>query len=222
MNPVSGDPAMNPAANGGDEVESIRILLADDTDLVAEAFEVLLGTEPGFEVVGRVNRGDLVAEAVRKYRPDVAVLDIDMPGATGIEAAALAKAADPDCKVLLLTALEGSGHLHKALNAGASGYMVKSTSANRLIDAIRVVARGGTAIDPDLAADALRTGPIPLTDREVDILRLVGTGLTTEEIADRLFLSRGTVRNYLSNAMTKLDARSRTEAFARAERKGWL
>lgn len=202
--------------------KTIRILIADDVDLVAEAFQVLLSTEPGFEVVGRVNRGDLVGDAVRRVRPDVAVLDIDMPGASGIEAAAAAKAADPDCKVLLLTALEGSGHLHKALAAGANGYMVKTTTAARLMDAIRAVSEGRTAIDPDLAAEALRSGPSPLTAREIDILRLVGEGVSTDDIANRLFLSRGTVRNYLSGAMTKLDSKSRTEAFAKAERRGWL
>lgn len=123
----------------------LRILIAEDVDLVAEAFEALLGTEPTFEVVGRVSRGDEVAEAVRRLKPDVAVLDVDMPGATGIEAAAQIK----DCKVLLLTALEGPGHMHKALAAGANGYILKSTTGTRLVEAIRTVAAGGTAIDPE-------------------------------------------------------------------------
>lgn len=196
----------------------LRILIADDVDLVAEAFEALLATEPGFEVVGRVSRGDQVAAAVSALQPDIALLDVDMPGATGIEAAAMI----PDCKVLLLTALEGPGHMHKALAAGANGYILKSTTGARLIDAIRTVAAGGTAIDPDLAAEALRRGPSPLTSREIDILRLVGQGLSTQAIAGRLFLSGGTVRNYLSNAMDKLGARNRAEAFATAEARGWL
>ncbi|WP_245616090.1 response regulator transcription factor [Phycicoccus jejuensis] len=198
--------------------ERLRILIAEDVDLVAEAFEALLDTEPSFEVVGRVSRGDEVAAAVQRLQPDVAVLDVDMPGATGIEAAAQVT----DCKVLLLTALEGPGHMHKALAAGANGYILKSTTGSRLVEAIRTVAAGGTAIDPELAAEALRSGPCPLTDREIDILRLVGRGRSTEDIAGELFLSRGTVRNYLSNAMVKLDAQSRAEAFAKAERRGWL
>ncbi len=201
---------------------TVRLLIAEDVDLVAEAFEALLSTEPGFEVVARVGRGDLVLPAVLEHRPDVAVLDVDMPGATGIEAAALITAAYPACKVLLLTALPGSGHLHRALAAGASGYLVKATTAARLIDGIRTVAAGGTVIDPQLAADALRSGPSPLTDREREILLLVQEGVDTDSIAGRLFLSRGTVRNYLSNAMTKLDATSRIEAVRTATRRGWL
>lgn len=198
--------------------DRLRILIAEDVDLVAEAFDALLSTEEGFEVVGRVNRGDQVAAAVSALKPDVAVLDVDMPGATGIEAAALIR----DCKVLLLTALEGPGHMHKALAAGANGYILKSTSGARLIDAIRTVAAGGTAIDPDLAVEALRRGPSPLTAREVDILRLVTQGVSTKDIAKQLFLSSGTVRNYLSSAMDKLGSRTRVEAATLAEARGWL
>jgi two-component system, NarL family, response regulator DesR len=197
---------------------NLRIFLAEDVDLVAEAFEALLGTEPGFEVVGRVSRGDEVLAAVQRLNPDIAVMDVDMPGLSGIEAAAQI----PDHKVLLLTALEGPGHMHKALAAGANGYILKSTTGARLVEAIRTVARGGTAIDPELAAAALRAGPCALTDREIDILRLVGKGTSTEQMAAELYLSRGTVRNYLSNAMVKLDAQSRAEAFAKAEQRGWL
>ncbi|WP_307835956.1 response regulator transcription factor [Phycicoccus sonneratiae] len=204
--------------NGAAAPEHLRILIAEDVDLVAEAFEALLGTEPGFEVVGRVARGDEVRAAVDRLRPDVAVLDVDLPGATGIEAAAEVR----DCAVLLLTALEGPGHLQRALAAGARGYLLKTTTATRLVEAIRTVAAGGTAIDPDLAVEALRSGPSPLTEREVDVLRLVGLGRSTEDIATELHLSRGTVRNYLSNAMTRLDATSRAQAFAVAERRGWL
>lgn len=200
----------------------LRVLIAEDIDLVAEAFEALISTEPGLAVVARVGRGDLVLGAVEQHRPDVAILDVDMPGATGIEAAEQLTRLHPECKVLLLTALPGSGHLHKALAAGASGYLVKATTAARLIEAIKTVAAGGTVIDPQLAADALRSGPNPLTDREQEILRLVESGVSTDTIASRLFLSRGTVRNYLSNAMTKLDATSRVEAVRTAQRRGWL
>ncbi len=124
--------------------------------------------------------------------------------------------------MLLLTALPGSGHLHRALAAGASGYLVKATTGARLIDGIKTVAGGGTVIDPQLAADALRSGPSSLTEREREILLLVQEGADTDTIAHRLFLSKGTVRNYLSNAMTKLDATTRIEAVRTANRRGWL
>ncbi len=201
---------------------SLRILIAEDIDLVAEAFEVLLSTEPTFEVVARVCKGSDVVDAVRLHQPDVAVVDVDMPGMTGIEAAAALTANKSPCRVLLLTALPGSGHLHSALAAGASGYLLKSTTGARLIEAIRSVALGRTVIDPELAADALRIGPNPLTDRERDILRLLDDGHSTDDIAAHLFLSRGTVRNYLSSAMAKLNASGRIEAIHAARTNGWI
>lgn len=202
--------------------DRLRILIAEDVGLIAEAFQALLETEPGLEVVGRFGRGDQILDAVTALRPDVAVLDVDLPGMTGIEAAAAIRDESPWCKVLLLTALEGSGHLHRALTAGASGYLVKSTTADRLIEGIRTAAAGGTVIDRELAAEAVRLGPNPLTAREVECLRLVGRFMTTEEIADELYLSAGTVRNYLSRAMTKLGAQSRAAAYQRASAQGWL
>ncbi|HET7799711.1 MAG TPA: response regulator transcription factor, partial [Humibacillus xanthopallidus] len=126
------------------------------------------------------------------------------------------------CKVILLTALPGTGHLHLGLAAGASGYLVKATTGARLIEGIKTVAAGGTVIDPQLAADALRNGPNPLSEREVEILRLVDRGMSTDLIATHLFLSRGTVRNYLSNAMAKLTATTRVDAVRSARRNGWL
>lgn len=200
----------------------LRILIAEDVDLVAEAFEALLSAEPTFDVVGRVGRGDLVAQAVVDLSPDVALMDIDMPGASGIEATTEVKKVAPSCKVLLLTALPGSGHVHRALAAGANGYLVKSTTGARLLDAIKQVASGGTVIDPDLAAEALRAGPSPLSEREVEVLSLVARGLTTEDIAGTLYLSQGTVRNYLSNAMTRLGVSTRVQAVAVAKERGWL
>lgn len=200
----------------------LRILIAEDVDLVAEAFEALLSAEPTFEVVGRVGRGDLVAQAVVDLSPDVALMDIDMPGASGIEATTEVKKVAPSCKVLLLTALPGSGHIHRALAAGANGYLVKSTTGARLLDAIKQVASGGTVIDPDLAAEALRAGPSPLSEREVEVLSLVARGLTTEDIAGTLYLSQGTVRNYLSNVMTRLGVSTRVQAVAVAKERGWL
>lgn len=201
---------------------ALRLLIAEDVQLVAEAFEALLSTEPTFAVVARVGRGDQVLPAVEKHRPDVALLDVDMPGATGIEAARLVTAGHPGCKVILLTALPGSGHLHRALTAGASGYLLKTTTGARLIDAIKSVAAGTTVIDPHIAADALRRGPSSLSEREQAILRLVEQGLSTRAIAAELFLSYGTVRNYLSDVMTKLGARSRVEAVRVAHDRGWL
>ena len=200
----------------------LRILIAEDVDLVAEAFEALLSAEPTFEVVGRVGRGDLVAQAVVDLSPDVALMDIDMPGASGIEATTEVKKVAPSGKVLLLTALPGSGHIHRALAAGANGYLVKSTTGARLLDAIKQVASGGTVIDPDLAAEALRAGPSPLSEREVEVLSLVARGLTTEDIAGTLYLSQGTVRNYLSNVMTRLGVSTRVQAVAVAKERGWL
>jgi two-component system response regulator DesR len=145
-----------------------------------------------------------------------------MPGMDGIEATALLSRSGCRCKVLLLTALPGSGHLHRALAAGASGYLLKSTTGARLIEAIGSVAEGRTVIDPELAADALRTGPNPLTDRERDILHLLDQGFSTDAVAGKLFLSRGTVRNYLSSAMAKLGAHGRIEALKAARRRGWI
>lgn len=183
---------------------------------------MLLGIEPDLEVVGRVNRGDLVVEAALRLLPDVAVLDVDMPGRTGIEATADLRAAGSDCKILLLTALPGSGHIPRALAAGANGYLVKSTTGSRLIEAIHTVAAGGTPIDPELAADALRGGASPLTPKETELLTLVGQGLRTDDIATRLSLTTGTVRNYLSNTMTKLGVTTRADAVTTAREHGWL
>ena len=199
-----------------------RILLAEDIKLVAEAFEALLSVEPEFEVVARVARGDdLVTSATRLF-PDVILADIDMPGMTGIEATRMLRDKGYRGRIILLTALPGSGHLHAATAAGADGYLLKSITAPSLINAIRAVCNGQSAIDPNVAAVAMRKGPSPLNDRETEILRLVADGSSTAQIASRLYLSKGTVRNYLSTAMSKLDADSRTAAVTRAREEGWL
>jgi len=199
-----------------------RILLAEDIKLVAEAFEALLSVEPEFEVVARVARGDdLVTSATRLF-PDVILADIDMPGMTGIEAPRMLRDTGYRGRIILLTALPGSGHLHAAMAAGADGYLLKSITAPSLINAIRAVCNGQSAIDPNVAAVAMRKGPSPLTDRETEILRLVADGSSTAQIASRLYLSTGTGRNYLSTAMSKLDADSRTAAVTRAREEGWL
>ena len=199
-----------------------RILLAEDIKLVAEAFEALLSVEPEFEVVARVARGDdLVTSATRLF-PDVILADIDMPGMTGIEATRMLRDKGYRGRIILLTALPGSGHLHAAMAAGADGYLLKSITAPSLINAIRAVCNGQSAIDPNVAAVAMRKGPSPLNYRETEILRLVADGSSTAQIASRLYLSKGTVRNYLSTAMSKLDADSRTAAVTRAREEGWL
>ena len=199
-----------------------RILLAEDIKLVAEAFEALLSVEPEFEVVARVARGDdLVTSATRLF-PDVILADIDMPGMTGIEATRMLRDKGYRGRIILLTALPGSGYLHAAMAAGADGYLLKSITASSLINAIRAVCNGQSAIDPNVAAVAMRKGPSPLNDRETEILRLVADGSSTAQIASRLYLSKGTVRNYLSTAMSKLDADSRTAAVTRAREEGWL
>lgn len=200
--------------------EPLRILIAEDVAIVGEAFEALLTTEAGYEIVARVDRGDLVVKAAQLYRPDIALLDIDMPGASGIEACAELTKVQPECKVILLTALPGSGHLPRAMDAGASGYLLKSTTARQLIGGIRAVAEGHTVIDPGIAADAMRSDSTPLTDRELDILRLVDQAVPTAAIAEELFLSKGTVRNYLSNAMSKLNVVTRNEAVKAAKEHG--
>lgn len=200
----------------------VRILIAEDIDLVAEAFQALLETEDDFKVVGRVSRGDAVLGAVSRTMPDLILADVDMPGASGIEATAIVRQRGYAGKVVLLTALPGSGHLHAALDAGANGYLLKSISGTRLKSAIRAVIAGKTAIDPDLAADALRAGRSPLTDRERRILELVAEHKSTGAIAAELYLSVGTVRNYLSAVMAKLDVDSRFAAVAAARERGWL
>ena len=201
---------------------AIRLLLPEDVALLAEAFEVLLSTDPEIEVIGRVSRGDEVRPAASELNPDIILMDIDMPGMTGIEATADLRRAGVSTPVLLLTALPGSGHVHDALAAGANGYLLKSTDALHLLDGIKAVVAKHTVIDPALAAEALRAGPNPLRDRELDVLRLVDQGLSTKQIGERLFLSPGTVRNYLSSAITKLGSNSRLEAIRTARQNGWL
>lgn len=201
---------------------TLRILIAEDVDLVAEAFEALLSTEPSFEVVARVSRGDLVLRAAATHRPDLILMDVDMPGATGIEATKALRAKGYQGKVMLLTALQGSGYLQSAVQAGANGYLLKTTTGARLMNSIRAVMSGHTAVDPDLAAEALRVGPCPLSDRELQILRIIADGSTTAEAARSLHLSQGTVRNYLSAAMAKLGAASRIQAVETLRAQGWL
>lgn len=190
--------------------------------MVRGALKTLLDLEPDIEVVGQVGRGDEVVAAVRDRRANVALLDIEMPGIDGLEAAAALHAAVPDCTVLILTTFGRPGYLRRAMESGASGFLVKDGPAEDLAEAIRRAVRGERIIDPTLAAAALSAGPNPLTQRERDVLGAAADGSTIAVIANRLFLSEGTVRNYLSSAIQKTGTRNRTEALRHAETSGWL
>jgi len=200
----------------------IRLLLAEDQAMVRGALATLLSLEPDLEVVAEVDRGDAVLEAVRRTRPDVAVLDIEMPGADGLEAAAILRDELPETRVLILTGLGHPGHLTRALEARVGGFMRKDAPSEELADAIRRVAKGQRFLDPALVATALEVGTNPLTPRETEVLRTAAEGGSTDEIGATLFLSPATVRNYLSNAITKLDARNRIDAIRIARQSGWI
>ena len=196
-----------------------RVLLADDEHLIRGAIAALLDLEDGIEVVAQVGRGDEVLAAVEKHRPDVAVLDIEMPGMDGLSAA---EQISSQCKIVILTSLGRPGYLRRAMAAGVSGFLGKDASAEELAMAIRKVQSGGRYLDAELAAAAMAAGDSPLTDRERDALRLAADGHTIAKIAGELHLTEGTVRNYLSSAMTKLNAQNRLEAIRTAQRMGWL
>ncbi|GGQ24948.1 MULTISPECIES: response regulator transcription factor [Streptomyces] len=200
----------------------IRILLAEDQSMVREALAALLGLEPDIEVLAQVARGDEVVAAARAHDVNVALLDIEMPGMTGIEAAAALRTELPDLRIVILTTFGRPGYLRGAMEAGASAFLVKDAPAAQLAEAVRKVLRGERVIDPTLAAAALAEGANPLTDREREVLREAETGATNSELAARLHLSQGTVRNYLSTAIQKLAARNRAEAVRTAREKGWL
>ena len=200
----------------------IRILLADDEHLIRGAVAALLSLEPDLEVVVQVARGDQVAAAVAAHGPDVAVLDIDMPGADGLTVAEQLLAAGAPCAVCILTSLGRPGYLRRAMAAGVRGFIAKDAPAEDLAAAIRKIHAGGRYLDAELAATAMAAGDNPLTEREREILRLVGTGAEAGRIAAALGLSEGTVRNYLSDAIGKLGAHNRIEAALLADEKGWL
>ena len=201
---------------------AIRLLLADDQALVRGALATLLGLEPDLEVVAEVGRGDEVVPAARRSRPDVALLDVEMPGLDGIAATALLRAAMPACKVLMVTTFGRPGYLRRAMAAGASGFVVKDTPARELADAVRRIAAGLRVVDPTLAAETLVSGDTPLTPRETEVLRAARDGGTVADIAGTLKLSEGTVRNHLSSAIGKTGARTRAEAVRLADEHGWL
>jgi two-component system, NarL family, response regulator DesR len=200
----------------------IRVLLAEDQAMVRGALASLLSLEDDVEVVAEVERGDLVLEAARASRPDVALLDIEMPGLDGIAAAEALVRELPETRALILTTFGRPGFLRRALEAGASGFLLKDAPARELAAAIREVASGRRAVDPALAAEALAEGDSPLTPREREVLVAAASHATAAEIAAEVHLSEGTVRNYLSAAIRKLGARNRREAVERATEKGWL
>jgi two-component system response regulator DesR len=200
----------------------IKLLIADDQSLVRGALAALLSMEDDFEVVAEVGRGDEVVGAALAAKPDVALLDIEMPGIDGIAAAGALRSELPSCKVIVVTTFGRPGYLRRAMEAGASGFVVKDIPADQLADAIRRVQAGLRVVDPALAAETLATGESPLTARERDVLVAARGGGTVADIAKLLFLSDGTVRNYLSSAIGKTGARTRVEAARVAERRGWL
>ncbi|MEP9364584.1 response regulator transcription factor [Nocardioides sp. CN2-186] len=200
----------------------IRLLLADDQALVRGALSALLSLEPDLEVVAEVGSGDEVVAATLEHRPDVALLDVEMPGMDGITATAAVREAAPDTRVLIVTTFGRPGYLRRALQAGASGFVVKDTPAAQLADAVRRVHAGLRVVDPALATDSLVAGESPLTARETDVLQAARDGSSVAAIAGKLFLSEGTVRNHLSSAIGKTGATNRAEAVITAEGNGWL
>jgi two-component system response regulator DesR len=200
----------------------IRVLIAEDQAMVRGALASLLELEDDLEVVAQTGRGDEVLAAARAASPDVALMDIEMPGQDGIAAAAQLRAELPQTRVLILTTFGRPGYLRRALEAGAAGFLMKDAPARQLAEAIREVNAGGRVIDPALAAAAIADGVSPLTDRERDVLVTAADHLTAAEVAANLHLSEGTVRNYLSSAIRKLGARNRSEAIRVAQEKGWL
>lgn len=200
----------------------IRVLLADDQSLVRGALAAMLGLEVDIEVVAEVGTGDDVLPAAQRTNPDIALLDVQMPGKDGLTAAAELRAALPACKVVMCTTFGRPGYLSRALAAGAAGFVVKDAPPEQLVDAVRRVHAGLRVVDPSLAAESLATGQSPLTIREREVLAESSDGGTISDIAKSLHLSEGTVRNHLSAAIGKTGARTRAEAARLAEERGWL
>jgi len=199
----------------------IRVLLAEDQAMVRGALSALLSLESDIEVLGSAPDGEAAWREVQRHKPDVLVTDIEMPGLTGLELAQRVQRHELPIRVVILTTFARPGFLRRALDAGVCGYLLKDSPAEQLADAIRKVRHGGRAIDPQLAIDAWSEAD-PLNDRERQVLRLAGDGLSASDIATLLNLSPGTVRNYLSEAIGKLHAGNRIEAFRLARQKGWL
>ena len=200
----------------------IRVLLADDQALVRGAMGALLDLEPDIEVVAQVGRGDEVVAATRETGVDVCLLDIQMPGIDGVEAARQVRDQLPEVRVVMVTTFDRPGYLRRALDAGAVGFVVKTTPAARLAEVVRRAHAGLRTVDPQLANDLLFSGPNPLTAREQEVLSLARGGEPVARLARKLFLSPGTVRNHLSSAIGKTGAANRVEAARIATERGWL
>ncbi|MDN5893511.1 MAG: response regulator transcription factor [Nocardioides sp.] len=200
----------------------IRILLADDENLIRVALAQMLELEDDLEVVAQAATGPAAVAAAKDNTPDVAVLDLQMPGLDGITVTEQILRVLPDCACVIVTSHGRPGYLKRALSSGVKGFLPKTTPAATLAETVRKVHAGGRHVDPELAAEAISAGDSPLTPREADVLEFAADGSPIEEIARRASLSTGTVRNYLSNAITKLDATNRHDACATARRMGWI
>ncbi len=200
----------------------IRVLIAEDMHMIRGALVALLSLEDDMEVVAELDRGDEIVTTALRAQPDVAVVDIDLPGIDGLTAAEQLYDRLPECRTLVLTGLSQPGNLLRALKVHVRGFLIKDAPAANLAEGIRRVAAGERVLDPDLIAAALETGSSPLTAREADVLRTAETGISTEEIGEHLSLSPATVRNYLSNAIAKVGGRNRIDAIRIARSAGWL
>jgi two-component system, NarL family, response regulator DesR len=200
----------------------IRVLIAEDMHMIRGALAALLSLEPDIEVVAQVDRGTAILEAALRTKPDVAILDIGLPELDGISAAALLHEKIPECRTLVLTSYGQPGNLLRALKERVRGFLLKDVQPERLANAVRAIVAGQRVLDPELVAAAVEAGASPLTERETEVLRVAEEGLSTKEIGRRLNLSSATVRNYLSNALSKLGARNRLEALRIARNAGWL
>ena len=200
----------------------IRVLIAEDMHMVRGALVALLDLEPDIEVVAQLDNGTSIVDEARRTQPDVAILDIDLPGLDGITAAERLHEVLPQCRTMVVTGMDQPGHLLRALQAHVRGFLLKDAPAEQLAAAIRQIDAGGRVIDPELVAAALDVGGSPFTEREADVLREAATGAPTDEIAQRLNLSAATVRNYQSNASTKVGGRNRYETARIARDAGWI
>lgn len=200
----------------------IRVLIADDQAMIRGALATLLSLEDDIDVVAQCGSGDEVLDVITRTTPDVCLLDIEMPGMSGLEVAELLSTRASQCRVIIVTTFGRPGFVSRAMKAGAAGFVVKDTPAEELATAVRTVHAGGKVIDPALAAESMMEGSNPLSEREVEVLRRAATGATARTIAAELYVSAGTVRNHISSAMRKLNAANRTQAIDIARERGWL
>ncbi|WP_205711944.1 response regulator transcription factor [Euzebya tangerina] len=205
----------------GPDNSPVRVVLAEDQAMIRDAFAQLLGLQPGIDVVATVADGHAAMAAIAHHEPDIVLTDIEMPGATGLDLAERIQQQELDCRVVIVTTFQRPGYLRRALAAGVAGYVLKAAPIEDLVQALRTVRDGGRVIDPELAVQAWEA-TVELTDRERDVLRAVERGLSGREIAADLHLAEGTVRNYLSEACTKLAVSSRAQAATKARNLGLL